>query len=377
MLTPVDIQQKKFRTGLGYEKKDVNTFFEMVSESYEQLYRSNAELKEKVATLTDGLQSYKSKEAELEKTIMIAEKDSEDTKTKAVKEAKNIELDAKNKAKNIVADAEKQLEQIKQEIEVLETQYAAYKSNFVYFMKKQFDLLEEEDFDPKSYIDVKSLQLLGASGGSSSGGGSSDFGSFSGDPQMRDESTLGGYNNGGSGSFNSDDMKNSTSAVYTSNLSAGENFVDPFNPDAKKPDGRYNPYDGMTSKSDNKKKTSSGKASSSTAGSKSEPKKKTTENTSDVKQEEKIKEDIKKTVAQEEKPKKPAVDNIFTFDTDKKAEAAKPEEAKSGSTAEKVDDIPTVDIDASSSDDVEVEIVNDKNLLGDGEDDSSDGFEFV
>ena len=45
MLTPVDIQQKKFHVGLGYDKKDVNTFFDSVSESYESLYRSNAELK--------------------------------------------------------------------------------------------------------------------------------------------------------------------------------------------------------------------------------------------------------------------------------------------------------------------------------------------
>ena len=30
MLTPVDIQQKKFHVGLGYDKKDVNTFFDSV-----------------------------------------------------------------------------------------------------------------------------------------------------------------------------------------------------------------------------------------------------------------------------------------------------------------------------------------------------------
>jgi len=92
MLTPVDIQQKKFSIGIGYDKKDVNTFFESVAESYEQLYRSNAELKEKVETLTDGLQHYKSKEAALEKSLMLAEKDSEDTKSRANKEAKNIEF---------------------------------------------------------------------------------------------------------------------------------------------------------------------------------------------------------------------------------------------------------------------------------------------
>ena len=204
MLTPVDIQQKKFRTGLGYEKKDVNAFFEVVADSYEKLYRSNAELKEKVLTLTDGLQNYKSKEAELEKSIMIAEKDSEDKKSKAQQEAKNIKLDAKNKAKNILADAEKKLAEITQKITELETQYAAYKSNFVYFMKKQFEQLGVEDFDPKSYIDERSLQTIGVSGSSGSykskpSGPNMPFGSFEGDPQMRDESTLGGFNGSSGG----------------------------------------------------------------------------------------------------------------------------------------------------------------------------------
>lgn len=244
MLTPVDIQQKNFRVGLGYDKKDVNTFFDSVSENYEQLYRSNAELKEKVATLTDALQHYKSKESELEKSLMLAEKDSEDTKSNAAREAKNIVLDAKNRAKVILEDAETRLEEIKQEVSVLETQYAVYKSNFSSLMKRQFELLKEEDFDVDAYIDDKALSLLG--GGmvmQSQSAGGEGFGSFDGDPQMRDESTLGGMSSGG-GEFGSGGSTTSTSAVYTSTLGANENFVDPFNP--KQENGRYNPFDGRT-----------------------------------------------------------------------------------------------------------------------------------
>lgn len=239
MLTPVDIQQKKFHVGLGYDKKDVNTFFEAVAESYEQLYRSNAELKDKVTTLTDTLQSYKSKEAELAKSMMLAEKDSEDTKSNANREAKTILLDAKNKAKNILQESEERLAKLQDEITLLTTQYAAYKSNFCSLMKKQFELLEEKDFDVDSYIDEKALTLLG---GGAQAPQNSAFGSFSGDPQMRDESSLGGMSGGGE--FGSGGDVNSTSAIYTSNLSAGENFVDPFNP--KEENGRYNPFDGRT-----------------------------------------------------------------------------------------------------------------------------------
>lgn len=242
MLTPVDIQQKKFNIGLGYDKKDVNTFFESVAESYEQLYRSNAELKEKVETLTDGLQHYKSKESALEKSLLKAEKDSEDTKSKATKEAKNIELEAKNKAKLIVGEAEERLEQLKADIAELETRYAAYKSNFATMLKKQAEFLDEVDFDVDAKIDERAFALIAGSmpqQAAPSDGGS--FGTFSGDPQMRDSSTLGGMSGGGMMGSGGD--VNSTSAVYTSMLSANENFVDPFNPN-KEDNGRYNPYDG-------------------------------------------------------------------------------------------------------------------------------------
>lgn len=252
MLTPVDIQQKKFHVGLGYDKKDVNTFFEEVCKSYEELYRSNADLKDRVITLTDGLQNYKSKEAALEKSLMLAEKDAEDTKSSATKEAKTIRSEAKAQAQSILQDAEKRLEQLKAEITLLETQYAAYKSNFCNLMKRQFEFMKEEDFDVDAYIDEVALGVLVSAGGgvatSSAGAGNASF-SYSGDPQMRDESTLGGMSSGGG--IGSHDELNSTSAVYTSNLGANENFVDPFNP-TNKGNGRYNPYDSLNPKKDKK-----------------------------------------------------------------------------------------------------------------------------
>lgn len=255
MLTPVDIQQKKFHSGIGYDKKDVNTFFESVAESYEQLYRSNAELKEKVISLTDGLQNYKSKEEALQKSLMLAEKDSEDTKSKANREAKTIELDAKNKAKLILADAEERLEKIKTEIEQLETQYAMYKSNFASLLKMQFGFLKENDFDVDSYIDPKYAGMF-VSGAAPRATDSSSFGEFSDDPQMRDESPLGGAGGyTGMNSMNSDNMT-SSSAMYGSSLS-----VDPFNPNSKPQPGRYNPYDGSNN---NTNKTSKAAGTGST-----------------------------------------------------------------------------------------------------------------
>lgn len=246
MLTPVDIQQKKFHVGLGYDKKDVNTFFDSVSENYESLYRSNAELKEKVSILNDTLQNYRSKESHLEKSLKRAEKNTEETITNAAKEAKGIIRDAKIQANNIVSDAEKRLQQLEDEIAVMEARYTTYKSNFAMLLKKQFDFLGELDFDPDSIIDDRAFTLLGGSDNPSNGAPVSEgFGAYTGDPQMRDESTLGGFN-GGYGSIDT----TSTSAVYTQSLSAGENFVDPFKPQEQKD---YNPFNAKDKASEDKK----------------------------------------------------------------------------------------------------------------------------
>lgn len=380
MLTPVDIQQKKFHMGIGYDKKDVNEFFKEVADSYEKLYRSNAELKESVNTLTDGLQNYKSKEAALEKSLMLAEKDSEDTKSRATKEAKNIELDAKNKAKNILSDAEKRLAKITEEIKVLETQYAAYKSNLCSLMKMQFEFLQENDFDVDAYIDEKALSLLpGGGGGAANAAGGGSFGSFSGDPQMRDESTLGGASGGGGfgdGGYG-DDSKTSTSAVYTSGLGANENFVDPFNPDKGNSEGRYNPYDGRTVTEKNKSgttfKVNTGKSGSRRTSSQAASKATASQS---VKKETAAEKDSKPGPA----PKQPTAKETVKPEPkeEKKVEPEKKEEPVKKSEPKQAEaEIPTIE---TIVDDVEVDI-NETALIGDGtepnENEDEDGFEFV
>ena len=74
MLTPVDLQQKKFTHGMGYARKDVDAFFDIVVLSYTELYKSNADLTNQVKTLTDSLVHYRTTESKLQKSLMLAEK---------------------------------------------------------------------------------------------------------------------------------------------------------------------------------------------------------------------------------------------------------------------------------------------------------------
>ena len=67
MITPIDIQARNFKTGMGYSKADVDAFFQTLTTDFETLYRENLELKDKINILNDGINHYKSIEKSLQK----------------------------------------------------------------------------------------------------------------------------------------------------------------------------------------------------------------------------------------------------------------------------------------------------------------------
>ena len=59
MIAPIEIENKEFKKVLrGYKEEEVDEFLDLVKEDYEQLYRENAELKEKVRLYQDQINKY-------------------------------------------------------------------------------------------------------------------------------------------------------------------------------------------------------------------------------------------------------------------------------------------------------------------------------
>ncbi len=213
MLTPVDIQQKKFKGGLGYNKDDVNSFFEEVYRSYEELYRSNADLKERVITLTDELQHYKITEENLEKSLLLAEKNSEEQRTNAEKMARNIELEAKNRANEIVRNAKADLEDMQKSMQELRSRYSEYKSAFATLVQEHFHFLEVNDIDTEAFIDP------GYSASKPSANSEFPFESWDGEDS-------GGLGSASAVNKTRDENRSSSANVYGSTL--GGSGIDPF-----------------------------------------------------------------------------------------------------------------------------------------------------
>lgn len=147
MITPIELSSKVFnKSGLGYEKRDVDNFIREVSSSYETLYKENVELKDKINALNDGIQYYKTIEKTIQKALVLAEQTADETKEAARQNAKAIEDQAKVKASMIVEDAKRQLDDIHQKTIRLIEQYDLYKAQYKNLAKAQMELLESESF---------------------------------------------------------------------------------------------------------------------------------------------------------------------------------------------------------------------------------------
>lgn len=147
MLTPIDVQAKTFKSGMGYSKADVDSFLTNLYADYETLYRENMELKDKTSLLNESLNRYKDIEKSLQKALVLAETTSEETIASAKTNAAVIEQEARVKAEAIVADAKQELENIRSMTVELLQKYESYKSQYKALATAQMELLASDTFN--------------------------------------------------------------------------------------------------------------------------------------------------------------------------------------------------------------------------------------
>lgn len=147
MLTPIDVQAKTFKSGMGYSKADVDTFLASLYADYEALYRENMELKNKMALLNESLSRYKDIEKSLQKALVLAETTSEETIASAKTNAAVIEQEARVKADAIVADARQEVENLRATTVELIQKYESYKAQYKALATAQIEMLNSAAFN--------------------------------------------------------------------------------------------------------------------------------------------------------------------------------------------------------------------------------------
>ncbi|BBF42249.1 cell division initiation protein DivIVA [Lachnospiraceae bacterium KM106-2] len=168
MLTPIEIQGKVFKSGIGYDKKEVELYLKQIAADYESVYKENVELNDKINVLSEGIQYYKTIEKTLQKALVLAEKTAEETQNAAEEKAKTIISDANVKAKEIVFESKKELDRIHLQIMNMTTQYEKFRLQFKQLANTQLEILNSNAFDLKiadlsTYTDQASSEFATAS----------------------------------------------------------------------------------------------------------------------------------------------------------------------------------------------------------------------
>ncbi len=149
-LTPIDIENKQFKKSLvGLNKNNVNQFLNEILDNYEEIYRENISLRDKINNLQDVVAYYKGLEDTLKKTLVVAEKTGEEIVSTAKKNAEQIENEAHVTAKTIVGQAEAEARRINMQKEQLIASYDTVRAKMYQYLKTQIDLTVKDDDEMK------------------------------------------------------------------------------------------------------------------------------------------------------------------------------------------------------------------------------------
>lgn len=142
-LTPVDITQWEFRRRFrGLDPLEVKNFLEGVADELQRLLKECALKDEYIQKLEAQLQAYQEQEDYLKKTLVAAQRLTEEMKENAQKEAALILKEAELRAEGLLERAHLRLARLQGEIAELRQRRGLFEAQLRAAIKLHLDLLE-------------------------------------------------------------------------------------------------------------------------------------------------------------------------------------------------------------------------------------------
>ena len=148
-ITPMDISNKEFKKGLrGYNPEEVDEFLDEIVDNYEELYKENALLKEKVSALSEKIEHYGKIENTIQNTLLLAQNAAEQARSSAQKESDLLVRNANDTAQKILDKAHADVVQINDEFDRIKQEFIKFRAKFRNFMNTQLETFDdlEKDF---------------------------------------------------------------------------------------------------------------------------------------------------------------------------------------------------------------------------------------
>ncbi|MDD6734720.1 MAG: DivIVA domain-containing protein [Clostridiales bacterium] len=144
MLTPIDIQRQDFEVKLrGYNADEVDDFLDLVGKDYEKLYKENAELREQKKQLERSLEQYKTMEATLQQSIVLAQTAAEDIKKTAAEKANVIVNEAQSKSEDMYRQLDKDIQNKRNELSGVQAEVSGYRTRMKGICSALLEMLDK------------------------------------------------------------------------------------------------------------------------------------------------------------------------------------------------------------------------------------------
>ena len=142
-ISPIDIQQQQFKSRpFGYEKAGVDRFLELLAEELERLIRENIDLMEELARDKASLAEMRDREENLKKTLVTAQKLTDELKSTARREVDVMMAEAEIKAERLMHNAEERRKELINELQEIKRQKIDFEVSLRGLLEKHIRMLD-------------------------------------------------------------------------------------------------------------------------------------------------------------------------------------------------------------------------------------------
>jgi cell division initiation protein len=142
-LTPLDIQQQRFRIGLrGYATKDVETFLEQTANAVEDLQRETHRLADENKKLQSDIEEYQRREGTFKRALLHSQRVLDQMQENARRQAEVIVAEAESKADKLLQHAQNRVVQLQDSIADLKRQRIQIEEEITFVIETHRRMLE-------------------------------------------------------------------------------------------------------------------------------------------------------------------------------------------------------------------------------------------
>lgn len=142
-LTPLDIQQQRFRIGLrGYATKDVETFLEQAANAFEDLQRETHRLADENKKLQSDIEEYQRREGTFKRALLHSQRVLDQMQENARRQADVIVAEAENKAEKLLQHAQNRVAQLQDSMAGLKRQRIQIEEEIMFVIETHRRMLE-------------------------------------------------------------------------------------------------------------------------------------------------------------------------------------------------------------------------------------------